>query len=92
MERDMDLVRQLLKEIRQQSNNDKVLRLKIEGRTDEEVSYHIEIMAQAGLVRATPRSQGPVGSTWYPSSLTWDGQEFLTPLQTTRLGIRQKRS
>ena len=77
MRRDMDLIRQILLEIAEKSTNDSALQIKIEGYSENVISYHVEILAQAGLICATDRSQGPIGTRWFPISLTWDGNDFL---------------
>jgi uncharacterized protein DUF2513 len=77
MERDMDLIRQLLFEIREKSSNDRPLRLTVDGFSDDQISYHVELLVQAGFVRATDMSKGRMGKIWLPISLTWSGHEFL---------------
>lgn len=37
----------------------------------------LELLVQAGLIRATDIPKGRLGSIWFPISLTWDGHEFL---------------
>ena len=48
----------------------------VEGHTDEEVSYHIMLLAKEGLVEASDLSSND-GFVWKPTRLTWAGHEFL---------------
>jgi DNA-binding transcriptional ArsR family regulator len=79
MKRDMDLVRSILQ--RAESCNDPFglhEEIDIEGYSQNEISYHIKLLNDAGLLDAMDISaQGEDGFRWWPGSLTWDGQEFL---------------
>jgi hypothetical protein len=82
MKRDMDLVRQILQAV---ENHDTVNRrpvVEIEGRSREEVSYHVMIMAQAGLLDAVDSSDMHNGLIWKVRSLTWAGHEFLDAVRS----------
>lgn len=79
MKRDMDLVRRILLAVEACDNpwgpQD---RLKIEGYSDQMVSYHVKILSEAGLIGAQDVSgMGADGFRWFPGTLTWDGHEFL---------------
>ena len=76
MKRDMDLIRDILLRIEQAPYTLGFVELEIEGRSTEEISYHIKILCQAGLVEATDLSTmgGPL---WRARDLTWAGHEFL---------------
>jgi hypothetical protein len=50
--------------------------LAIEGHTDEEISYHVMLLAKEGLIEATDLSSSD-GFAWKPSRLLWAGHEFL---------------
>lgn len=77
MERDMDLVRDLLKQIEAdpECNAFGFKRIRVEGRSEEEVDYHLGLLDQAGYIRALipPAMQ----RHYEVSSLTWNGHEFL---------------
>ncbi len=76
MKRDMDLVRDILLAIEDNpepfGHND----LKIEGRSNEEVAYHIKLLWQAELIEAYDVSSNS-GFSWKAMSLTWKGHEFI---------------
>jgi DNA-binding transcriptional ArsR family regulator len=75
MKRDMELVRQVLLQTEQSTSVDDVIDLNIEGYSPQEISYHVKILFEAGLLDA--RDCGDRRELWKPRSLTWDGHEFL---------------
>ena len=77
MKRDMDLAREILLKVEQspQATGGGVIDVKIEGRSDDEVSYHVMLLHQAGLIKAIEPPCDDID--WAPSCLTWDGHEFL---------------
>ena len=76
MKRDMNLVRQVLLEVEKQPFTGSWIDLDIEGYTPETVTYHVMILYEAGLIEAMDLSTFG-GSVWKPTSLTWEGHEFL---------------
>ena len=78
MERDMDLVKKMLLAIEKKQPSD--LRnedLEIEGYSHQKISYHVKMMAEAGLVEAIDFSNNTTGIDWRSISLTWEGHVFL---------------
>ena len=76
MKRDWDLVRELLFEVEQQCSSGAPIadgQIKLEGRSDEEISYHLRILIDAGLVQGTEQKYLQVEVR----RLTWEGHEFL---------------
>ena len=76
MKRDMDLIREILLAIEASEVTQGAIRLKLPGRTEDQVSYQIKMLSQAGLIIATDMSSND-GFHWVPRSLTWEGHEFL---------------
>src|SRR5688572_23443471 len=92
MKRDLDLVREILFFM---EDDDRMLSfpgseayIKIDGYSEDQVHYHMQIMAQAGLLHAeakdvtahySPGSARPAYVTYF--SLSWQGQEFLSTLR-----------
>ena len=78
MKRDIDLVRTILLSIEdgKDANGHGLVRLNIPGRSQEEVSYHVGLLYEAGLVDAVNLSALD-GYEWQPKGLTWRGREFL---------------
>ena len=78
MKRDMDLVRLILLEIEKSSEDPRSeIRLQIPNYTFEQVSYHVMILNDAGLIEADDLSTMASDSVWFPKRLTWSGHEFL---------------
>ena len=78
MKRDIDLVRAILLSIEngEDANGHGFIYLNIPGRSQEEVSYHVGLLYEAGLVDAVNLST--LNSyEWQPRKLTWRGHEFL---------------
>ena len=78
MQRDMDLIRQIMFEVEKCSGGFALSNLAIEGYTSEQITYHVWLLGQAGLMKVTETtawgSSGP-GAT--PVSLTWEGHDFI---------------
>jgi len=76
MKRNMDLARQILLRLEEKESATGWLKGYFEGFTDEQVSYHIKLLYEAGLVEALDVSSSS-GFCWEAKSLTWEGHEFL---------------
>ena len=78
MKRDMDLVRLILLEI-EHCNDGAPLQMNFEipNYTPEQVSYHLMILNDSGLIEASDLSTMGRGIFWRPKRLTWFGHEFL---------------
>lgn len=78
MERDMNLVREILAWAKKQEHGGFNNNPQIDGYSDEEVGYHVYLMNQAGLVNACDTtSQGDNSPNALLLNITWDGYEFL---------------
>jgi len=76
MKRDIELVRKILLEIESKDEPDGWIFPELEGYSEEEVNYHIKIMAEAGLIEARDLSTMNTFE-WAAINLTWEGHEFL---------------
>ena len=76
MKRDLDLIRLILLETEKNDQPMQSVRISAEGFSDQEVSYHVRLLHEAGYVHANNMSHLR-GIAWYPKSLTWAGHEFL---------------
>lgn len=72
MKRDMDLVRDILGQIEGRGPGRGGLAVSVKGRSDAEISGHLEIMDDAGLVDGVDPHGGIACRR-----LTWEGHEFL---------------
>jgi hypothetical protein len=78
MKRDMDLARRILLDLEESPDADGAggMGIEIEGRTEQEISYHVALLHEAGLLHAIDGSADDE-ICWMPVRLTWDGHEFL---------------
>lgn len=76
MKRDMDLIRQILLELEAMPWPKTPRTLKVSEYDQEEVNYHLLLMAEAGLLKLKGEEK-PGGVTAQPWRLTWKGHEFL---------------
>ena len=81
MERDLDLVREMLLAIEATPydggrRSKDLSELQIPGRSKEEIRYHTALLHEAGLIYAIDIGNAPL-EKWLPFRLTWDGHEFL---------------
>ena len=75
----MDLARLILLKIEQTADDPRSwINLEVPDYTPAEVSYHVMILNEAGLIDACDLStMGRGNSDWRPKRLTWNGHEFL---------------
>lgn len=81
MKRDMDLVREILLAV-ERSDADPIdsIQIVIPNYTLTQVSYHVHIMEEAGLVEALDLSSDD-GYDFEPKRLTWHGHEYLDTIR-----------
>ena len=90
MQRDMDLIRELLIKM---ADHEHGFAPKIEfpARSDEEIGFHIWLMSDAKLIKAVEitsvNSPSPQAA---PSHLTWQGYEFLEAAKSPKAWERAK--
>ena len=76
MKRDIDLARAILLALEECDSSTGFQNFEVQGATSEQVSYHVKLLYQAGLIDAIDAS-AMNSFQWYPESLTWNGHEFL---------------
>lgn len=91
VKRDMDLVRQILLACEASQELQTMVRLSLKGYKREVVSYHVELMHDAGLVTAMDASSSD-GHDWRPTGLTWAGHEFLDAARSDTVWEKAKSS
>ena len=89
MKRDMELVRAILIELEQCPDQGDCHEIHIPDHTDDEISSHVELMQEAGLVEAIDFSSFD-GKCWKPQRLTWDGHEFLDAVRSDTVWAKAK--
>jgi hypothetical protein len=77
MKRDLELVRRILLDIEDNSDNSgghsSWSSLVDEGFQPEAIQYHVQLLHDAGLIHADELVPGQ----WWPERITWAGHEFL---------------
>ena len=81
MKRDPDLIRELLQLVEDQCDGVTILEsrnIKLGEYSSKQISYHIAILGDAGLIMAqSPGFLGGRETNWNIQRLTWEGHEFL---------------
>jgi DNA-binding transcriptional ArsR family regulator len=79
MKRDMDLIRKILRKVRDHEDPYGLDGIpEIEGYSEKEISYHIGILNDAGLITANPLGEmGVEFENYFSINLTWQGQDFI---------------
>lgn len=80
MKRDIKLIKSILMEIEKSQSPRDWLNINIEGKTSDQVAYHVKLLHDAGLIEAHDLS-GSAEFMWKPSALTWHGHEFLDAIR-----------
>lgn len=92
MKRDLELIKAILLLV---ENHNSILHLhrhdmKIENKNEEDISYNIKLLADAGYLEAKfskPDSKGNY-RLLFIERMTWEGQEFLASLKNKKLWNR----
>ena len=93
MRRDLDLIREVLREVAESGEAVEARALATEEHPFEEIAYHFGIMIDAGLV------EGSVNRSWGGGAvcaridrLTWAGNDFLDAVASDRVWSKVKRT
>lgn len=76
MKRDMELIRKVMLAAEKTKEPNEVIDPKFEGHNETEISYHIALLDDAGLLHGQDRSAIGV-YRWSAGALTWAGHEFV---------------
>ena len=90
MKRDMDLARQIMLELEETPYGGDLLSINIDGRNDAEITYHVMLLAEAGLIEARNLSAYD-GIRWTPTRLTWQGHDFLDAAKNETIWQKAKK-
>ena len=80
MKRDMELVRKILIAIEDSNNTMGSITLNFDNYSDEQVSYHVKLLSENGLIKAIDASSHDV-IAWMPTGLTWDGHDYIEAIK-----------
>lgn len=91
MKRDLDLSRIILFAIEkdEKATGHGFISLNIDGYSEEQISYHVQLLQEAGLIEAKNWSSQS-SFQWVPSRLTWQGHEFLDSARSDNLWSKAK--
>jgi hypothetical protein len=89
MQRDWDLCREILRQMAEFPSLNARMEIVVDGRSDEEITYQLHIMAQADLVELINMSTLD-GMADQPLRLTWKGNEFLDAARDNTVWNRAK--
>lgn len=93
MKRDMDLVREILKELSETDRPLDASAFVTDKRSREFVGYHIRIMQEAGLIVA--RIMSGDNDEYYMCQavrMTWDGQDYLAAISSDTVWSKVKKT
>ena len=79
----MDLIRDILRYIEENISIDSPRSVELQNHSREEISYHLQLLADAGLVRIKDMSDSS-GLDFWVYGLTWNGHEFLEAAKDTK--------
>lgn len=85
MQRDMSLIRSLLLFIEKQEEEFQSFVIIIPNYDSGQISYHVHLMVQAGLVEAIDISTKDNVNAYYISGITWAGHDFLDAIRKPRV-------
>ena len=89
MKLDKDLVREIMLAVEAYDEPQGWMNLIIDGKSDNEVSYHVMLLDEAGLISGI--NLGGIGSfEWQPRRLTYQGHEFLDTVRDGEVWKRTK--
>jgi len=94
MKRDMDLVRKILKKIRDHEDPYGLNGIpEIEGYSNSEISYHVDILSDAGLLTSEPLGElGVDYNDFFHINLTWYGQDFIDAAEDETIWEKAKKT
>jgi predicted transcriptional regulator len=72
----MDLIRTILLEVEERGSGKKWMKVEAPEYSPEEISYHVKLLAEAGLIEGKNLGD-KTDFLWVPISMTWRGHEFL---------------
>ena len=83
MKRDMGLIREILLQVEARPSVNDWGPVEIDGRSQEEISYHVMMLGDDGLLEALDmRTLGPDGFKYDPKFLTARGHDFLDSIRS----------
>ena len=80
MRRDMELIRKILITLEDSNQTQGWIPLKFDSYSEDQISYHIKILAEQGIITATDCSTMS-DFMWHARGLTWDGHYYIEAIR-----------
>jgi hypothetical protein len=90
MKLDKDLIRSVLLAVESYNAPRGWVMIEVHGHTDEEIAYHVEILAEAGFIEADNLSSLS-SYDWRAKRLTYQGHEFLDTIRDSKVWSETKK-
>lgn len=90
MKRDMDLARQIMLELEQGPSFGEWVKIAPTGWSEQEVTYHVMLLAKAGLIEADDVSEFE-STNWVANNLTMQGHDFLDAAKNETIWQKAKK-
>lgn len=84
MKRDMDLIRRILFKMEELPMTGGWYDIEIEGHSRDEITYHVRLMDEAGLIEAQDLTT-LTDIDWRPKRITYAGHEFLDAARSDKV-------
>lgn len=76
MKRDMELIRKILITIEYSNQTQGLILLKFDGYSDDQISYHVKILYEQGIIEAIDCSS-MTEFEWRAKGLMWEGHDYI---------------
>jgi hypothetical protein len=90
MERDFDLIRDILQEVQAAPAMTPLTKFHVDGYEDNVVNEHIELLIEAGFLEGKIYKFAGGGSEAIVNRLTWTGHDFLDAMKDDSIWIKAK--
>ncbi|MHC4098630.1 MAG: DUF2513 domain-containing protein [Planctomycetota bacterium] len=80
MKRDMELIRKILITLQDSNQTQGSIPLKFDGYSDDQISYHVKILAEQGIIAANNCSSMK-NFAWRAKGLTWEGHDYIDAIR-----------
>ena len=80
MKRDMELIRKILITLEDSDQTQGQIPLKFDGYSEDEISYHVKILDEQGIITATNCSSMK-NFEWRATGLTWEGHDYIAAIR-----------
>lgn len=93
MQRDMNLVREILLALERHERGQAPGKIEIPPYSEEQIGFHVMLMAEARLIKAIETTcHGDPSPKAIPSRLTWEGYEFLAASKDSNIWEKSKKT